>query len=147
MKTMIKITTIMLTSAVFFWGGFPAGLAFKFPLLLAGAITIAGAEVAVLLVLAMGSPLQRLLLDKFPTWTEKTRSGKAGKIWQKYGMPGLGLISPVVPGAPQSALLALVLGAKPGWILLWVSAGILMWGGFVITGLYFGIDFASQLIK
>jgi hypothetical protein len=147
MKTIVQIFTIMLVSSGFFWGGFPAGLAFKFPLFVTAAITAAGAELAVILVLVFGSPLQAFLKRKFPMWMEKTQKGKVGEVWQKYGMPGLGLISPVVPGAPQSVVIALALGAKPSRVLLWVSIGILMWTLAVVAGLSLGIGLATQIIK
>jgi hypothetical protein len=146
MQIIAKIFSIMLLGAGFFWGGIPLGLAFDFSLLAAGAITIAGAELAVLLILLFGIPLQAWMMRRFPLWMEKTRSGRAGKIWQSYGMAGLGLISPVVPGAPQSVLIALALGAKPIRIFLWVSAGIWLWGGLVMGGLALGVNAVHWLV-
>ncbi|HNW26955.1 MAG TPA: small multi-drug export protein [Spirochaetota bacterium] len=147
MKTAAQIFSIMSLSAVFFWGGFPAALAFKFHVLAAGLITAAGAEAAVMLVLLMGRPLQEYLLKRFPAWLEKTRNGKAGAIFQKYGMPGLGLIAPVMPGAPQAALIGLALSAKPGKILLWITAGIVLWAVIVTIGLAFGLEYVGTLIQ
>ena len=147
MKTIMQIATIMAVGAGFFWGGFPTALAFKFHVLTAGLITAAGAETAVLLVLLLGKPLQALILRKFPAWMEKTRTGKAGLIVQKYGMPGLGLISPVIPGAPQAALIGLALSAKPGRIFIWVSTGIVLWTGIVTIGLGLGLEIVGALIK
>ncbi|HOT44300.1 MAG TPA: small multi-drug export protein [Spirochaetota bacterium] len=147
MKTAAQIFSVMSLSAVFFWGGFPAALAFKFHLMAAGLITAAGAEAAVLLVLLMGRPIQAYLLRRFPAWLEKTRNGKAGAIFQKYGMPGLGLIAPVMPGAPQAALIGLVLSAKPGMILLWITAGIVLWAVIVTAGLAFGLEFVRVFFE
>jgi hypothetical protein len=147
MKIAAQIFTIMSLGAVFFWGGFPAALAFKFPVLAAGLITAAGAETAVLLVLLMGKPIQDYMLRRFPAWLEKTRNGKAGAIFQKYGMPGLGLIAPIMPGAPQAALIGLVLSARPGQILIWVSAGIVLWAVMVTIGLGLGIEFIRSFVK
>lgn len=147
MTTVIQIITIMALGAVFFWGGFPAALAFKFHLITAGLITAAGAEAAVLLAFIMGKPFQSMIMRKFPVWMEKTRNGKAGMIFQKYGMPGLGLIAPVVPGAPQAVLIGLALNARPGIILLWVTAGIIFWTCIVTIGLGCGIEFVAVYIK
>ncbi len=146
MKMAAQIVTIMSLSAVFFWGGFPAALALKFNLLAAGLITAAGAETAVLLVLLLGKPIQEYLLRKFPAWMEKTRNGKAGAVFQKYGMPGLGLIAPVMPGAPQAALIGLALSARPGKILVWVSAGIILWAVIVTAGLGLGLEFVRTFV-
>ncbi len=133
-----QVVSIMLMSASFFWGGIPMGLAFHFSPLLAGVITMVGAEAAVFLVLLLGAPIQALLIRRFPGWIERTRKGRVGRVWQSYGMPGLGLISPVLPGAPQSAAIALILGARPAWIFLWVSAGIWIWGGLATGAVVLG---------
>lgn len=147
MKTAAQIFSIMSLGAVFFWGGFPAALAFKFHVLTAGLLTAVGAEIAVLLVLLMGRPIQAYLLRKFPAWLEKTRNGKAGAIFQKYGMPGLGLMAPVMPGAPQAALIGLALSARPGQIFLWVTAGIVMWAVIVTVGLSLGLEYIGTLVS
>lgn len=147
MKMAAQIFTIMSLGAVFFWGGFPAALAFKFHVLAAGLITAAGAETAVLLVLLLGKPIQEYMLRRFPAWMEKTRNGKAGAIFQKYGMPGLGLIAPVMPGAPQAALIGLALSARPRQILIWVSAGIVLWAVMVTIGLGLGVEFIRTYVE
>jgi len=147
MKILIQIVTVMVIGAGFFWGGFPAALAFKFPVVVAGIVTAAGAEVAVLIIVLAGRHLQAFIQRKFPAWLEKTEKGKAGKIWQKYGMPGLGLISPVLPGAPQAALIGLVLSASPQRVILWVSLGILFWSVAVTAGLILGIEVIAKFIQ
>lgn len=147
MKTAAQIISIMSLGAVFFWGGFPAALAFKYHAVAAGLITAAGAEIAVVLVLLMGKPIQDYLLRKYPAWLEKTRSGKAGAIFQKYGMAGLGLIAPVMPGAPQAALIGLALSARPGKILLWVTAGIVLWALIVTLGLILGMEYVGLFLN
>ncbi|PKL40013.1 MAG: small multi-drug export protein [Spirochaetae bacterium HGW-Spirochaetae-1] len=147
MKILIQIVTVMVIGAGFFWGGFPAALAFKFPVLIAGVITAAGAELAVLIVVVMGGPLQAVLRRKFPSWIEKTEKGRVGVIWQKYGMPGLGLVSPILPGAPQAALIGLVLSASPRRVILWVSLGIIFWSVAVTAGLALGIEVIAKFIQ
>ncbi len=147
MRTAAQIASIMSLSAVFFWGGFPAALAFKYHVVAAGLITAAGAEAAVLLVVIMGKPIQEYLLRKYPAWLEKTRSGKAGAVFQKYGMAGLGLIAPVMPGAPQAALIGLALSARPRQILIWVTAGIVLWAAIVTVGLLLGLEYVGLFLK
>lgn len=146
MQVVAQVFSIMLLSAGFFWGGIPMGLAFRFSLPAAGIITIVGAELAVLLVLLLGAPIQAWATRRFPGWIEKTREGRVGRVWQRFGMPGLGLISPVMPGAPQSVVIALALGAKPARIFFWVSVGLWLWGGLVMGGIALGITAATRML-
>lgn len=146
MPDVAEALSIMFLSAGFFWGGIPMGLAFHFPLPVAGILTVAGAQIAVLVVLLSGTPIQVWLMRRFPGWVERTRNGRAGRTWQKYGMPGLGLLSPLIPGAPQSAIIALALGAKPARIFFWVSLGIWPWGGIATGSVALGIRATTRLL-
>lgn len=148
MSTILQILTVMVVSAGFFWGGIPLGLTMNFSLLSAGVITIAGAEFAVMAVLLLGTPVQNWINRRFPLWVEKTTSGRVGRIWQSYGLLGLGFVSPILPGAPQSAVLALALGARPVRIFLSVSAGILFWGILTMSAVALGYHtFASEAVN
>ncbi|PKL33414.1 MAG: hypothetical protein CVV45_07765 [Spirochaetae bacterium HGW-Spirochaetae-10] len=148
MSTILQILTVMIVSAGFFWGGIPLGLTMNFSLLSAGVITIAGAECAVIAVLLLGTPVQNWIKRRFPLWIEKTTAGRVGRIWQSYGLLGLGFVSPILPGAPQSAVLALALGARPVRIFLSVSVGILFWAILTMTAVALGYHtFASEAVN
>jgi len=49
------------------------------------------------------------------------------KIWNKYGVIGLGLLSPLLFGAPLGAAVGIALGAGKKPLILWMSIGILCW--------------------
>lgn len=113
--------------AIFFWGAIPAGFAAKFHPVLTAVLTASGGIAAVTLIVVLGRPLQDWLMKKFPKQVEKIRNSKVHKVWDKYGVVGLGLLSPMILGAPQCTLLGLLLGAKPKRMLLWASLGCVLW--------------------
>jgi hypothetical protein len=138
MKTILGILSVLGFGAAFFWGAFPAGYAAGFPLLFTCAVAAAGGIGAVLLVTALGRPLQAWAERRFARRLEKIRAHRIHRIWEKYGVIGLGLLSPVLFGAPQCTLLGLLFGAPPARMAFWASCGVLVWtalvGGLILLG-------------
>jgi hypothetical protein len=61
---------------------------------------------------------------------QKEKKGKQGlidRVWQRYGVIGLGLLAPLLTGAPLGIALGLTLGASSGRLLFWTSVGIVLW--------------------
>ena len=57
----------------------------------------------------------------------RQKHGKIYDIWEKYGVVGLGLLSPLLFGAPLGAALGIGLGASKNRLLLWMTVGIIIW--------------------
>jgi membrane protein DedA with SNARE-associated domain len=147
MRTFLAILSVTGLGAVFFWGAIPAGLAAKFPPVLIASLTALGGIIAVTLVVLLGRPLQTWILKKFPKQIEKMKNSKVHKIWDRYGVIGLGLVSPMVLGAPQCTLLGLLLGAKPGRMLFWASVGCILWAVILTVAGFFGVTGIQDLLK
>jgi len=45
----------------------------------------------------------------------------------RWGLPGLALLAPVTCGPYFAALIALALGEKPLWVILWIAGGAIPW--------------------
>jgi hypothetical protein len=146
-KTILNIATVMGVGILYFWAGVPTGVAFKFPVILSGLLTMAGAELGVIIVIVLGKPLQEWVNRKFEKQLAKMKSGKVMKIWDKYGVIGLGLLAPFLLGSFQCALLGLLLGAKPSRMLLWATMGVIVCGSVVTAIVGFGLEGAATLLK
>lgn len=95
-----------------------------------------------------------LLTDKIKQWMQmrneknpekaKKREERAGRVWKKYGLPGLALISPILIGSHLGAVLAISFGGTKKQIAFWMTASIFIWA--VITGIasYYGAEFLFQ---
>ncbi|MGZ7109232.1 MAG: small multi-drug export protein, partial [Methanobacterium sp.] len=80
--------------------------------------------------------------ERFIKWRYKDKDLKKGtfhKIWNKYGIIGLGLLSPLLFGAPLGAALGIVLGAERKALFMWMSIGIVLWSIFLTLAGYFGL--------
>lgn len=65
--------------------------------------------------------------------------GNYYKIWNKYGIVGLGLLSPLFFGAPLGSGLGIGLGTEKRPLLIWMSIWIILWSILLTTASYFGI--------
>ncbi|ELY89485.1 hypothetical protein C483_13193 [Natrialba hulunbeirensis JCM 10989] len=77
--------------------------------------------------------------------TESTgRYGRARRIWDRYGLPGLAVAGPILAGIHLTALLALVVDDRPRVVVAWLTVGLGVWTvglvaasllGFALLGL------------
>jgi hypothetical protein len=54
-------------------------------------------------------------------------NGKLRNIWEKYGIPGLCLISPFLLGAHLGTAIGITLGGKKFVIIIWMAVSCLLW--------------------
>jgi uncharacterized membrane protein len=114
------------------WAAIPAGLAVNLHPLLTGIASGLGSMLGVMLVIIIGDRLRNWLMKK-KTKTSKEK-GTIYKVWDKYGVIGLGMLAPLLTGALFGAAIGVSLGASPKRLLLWMSLGIVVWT-IILTGL------------
>lgn len=61
------------------------------------------------------------------------------KIWEKYGIIGLGLLSPLLFGAPLGAAIGVGIGAPKNKLLIWMTIGIIIWTIILVIAVNQGI--------
>ncbi len=66
---------------------------------------------------------------------------RARKIWEKYGIPGLALLAPIIVGTDIAALLALSFGSSKRWVMLWITISLALWTVALAIGSVYGLDF------
>jgi uncharacterized membrane protein len=64
--------------------------------------------------------------EKTPNTTSK-RNLRAKKIWNKYGLPGLAFLGPILIGIHIAAFIGMSLGAKKNWAMLWMMSSLAFW--------------------
>ncbi|MCM3585840.1 small multi-drug export protein [Mesobacillus maritimus] len=75
--------------------------------------------------------------EKVKQWLDKRRNKqrkepskrneRAKKIWNKYGLPGLALLGPILIGIHIATFIGMSLGAKKNWVLVWMIASLAIW--------------------
>ncbi|MCU4752229.1 small multi-drug export protein [Halobacteria archaeon AArc-curdl1] len=89
-----------------------------------------------------------LAYDRLQSWLESDptadtepsgRRKRATHLWNRYGLPGLALLSPVVTGVHLAAVFALGLGARARDTLFWMTASIGLWTVLITAGSVLGL--------
>ncbi|MET1013904.1 MAG: small multi-drug export protein [Paenisporosarcina sp.] len=75
--------------------------------------------------------------DKFKLWLEKRREGKEQKaskrserakhLWNKYGLPGMLMLGPVLIGTHIAAFIGMTLSASKKQTTIWSVISIAVW--------------------
>lgn len=121
-----KIASVFALAFFSFWPAIPAGLALGLQPGLVIATTTLSYSAGVLLVLLPGARMRAWLTRRYARQTPP-ENGLVRRVWQRYGLAGLGMVGPMTVGAQIGAALALSLNASPLRLMLWMSAGALVW--------------------
>lgn len=120
------------------WAGIPLGFALNLNPIIIGAAAALGAILAAFIVSYLGEGIRERVIK----WRYKDKDLKKGtfyKIWNKYGIIGLGFLSPLLFGAPLGAALGIALGAERRGLFIWMSIGIVLWSILLTGAGYFGL--------
>ena len=114
----------------------------------------------VMVVAFIGNMLTVLALiigfDRFQIWYNKRQEAKgktvskkserAKRIWNRYGLPGLAMLGPILIGTHIAAFIGMTLGATKKNTTLWLTISIAVWtlAFGILTAL--GFDFFTREI-
>ena len=135
MELVIKLLTILGLGAVELWAAVPAGLALQLHPVAVAVTAAIGAMLGTMVVVLLGERMRSWLVQRHGGKEEKGRHGLIYRVWHRYGVIGLGLLVPLLIGAPLGAALGLTLGVPAGRLLFWISLGIVLWSiGLTLAG-------------
>lgn len=107
-------------------------------------LVAAAGNVATLVPLILG-------LDRVRAWWRRRRGRqapdggsprglRARQVLERYGLPGLAILGPLVTGVHVAALAAIATGAQKRATAVWLSAGVLAWSAIAALLTVWGID-------
>jgi hypothetical protein len=148
LQIVLKFLGVFALATVELWAAVPLGLAMKLGPILTASATASGATLGVIIVIALGGRVREWMLKKKKA-EQGTGEGQDERliirIWDKYGVVGLGLLGPFLVGAPLSAAIGVMFGASYSRLLFWMILGILLWtAAFTVVGVV-GIDTFTTL--
>ncbi len=139
MSTLLQLLGVLALSFVELWAAAPAGIALGLPPVLVWAATVAGAVLCIVVVVYAG--------DRLRSWLERRlghgrapEGGRVRRVWERYGVVGFGLIGPLVLGVPLSAALGVGLGAPRRRLVVWLTAGAVLWTTILTVAAALGVD-------
>ncbi|MCW4017692.1 MAG: VTT domain-containing protein [Candidatus Bathyarchaeota archaeon] len=122
----------------------PAGFAFNLHPAITATTSATGSILSALAVTLIGEKIRNRIIQ----WRYKGKEPKKGflsSIWDKYGVIGLGLLSPLLFGAPIGAALGAAFGSNKWRLLLWMSVGIIIWAAGLTLAVAAGVDSIKRL--
>lgn len=133
MELWISFVTVLGVGVIELWLAIPTGVALQLHPVLNGLASALGAIIGALLVIFLGDRLRNWILKKRGKAKGQEKRGWIYTVWDKYGVIGLGLLSPLITGAPLGAAIGISLGASPGRLLFWMALGIVVWSLILTT--------------
>ncbi len=127
-------------AALELWASVPTGFALKLHPLLNAIATILGASTGVIIVILLGDRARTWILRKRKWQNEPGKNKLIVRIWQRCGIIGLGLLGPLLVGAPLGAAIGIALGAPATRLIFWMAVGIILWTAILTIACALGIE-------
>jgi len=127
-----NLALVAMTALGMLWVAVPLGLTLGLPTWLVALICIPCSVFGASLVILLIHPFRGFVRRHF---SERNRRGQVRyifRIWRRTGLPGLGVLGPLLAGPPPTMAIGLLLGAPPARLLAWTAFGISVWTGFMI---------------
>ncbi|MBX9577839.1 MAG: small multi-drug export protein [Chthoniobacterales bacterium] len=129
---------------LYFISAIPAGVALGAPVWPAAAAAWLGYSAGGALILLLGVPAQEWLRQKWKFSFTPDPQKLFWRIFDRYGVIGLGLIAPITIGPQLTALLLLTLGIKPQKIFLAIALGVIPWTILFVGAIQSGFHFLKS---
>ncbi|NOU92831.1 small multi-drug export protein [Paenibacillus sp. LMG 31456] len=120
------------------WVAIPLGFTLKLPPVLTAIWSAVGSIGAAAIIIFFGKSIRSWLVHRFQQKNERKETTMS-RIWKKYGIIGLGFLSPLITGAPLGAAIGVSFGAKPDKLMLWMTIGIVFWSAVLTTAVSLGV--------
>ncbi len=125
MDTTLQVLTVLVLGAATLWSAVPVGLLLGLDGWTTGIAAASGAGLGTLLVLSLSERLRRQPPAAASRAAARSRD-LLRRAWTNFGVPGLGLLAPLLVGAPLGAAMGLLLGASAPRLALWLMIGIVL---------------------
>lgn len=121
---MLKILTVAGLASFEIYAAIPAGFAFGLSPLTIFLATITGGLAGVFVTAFLGEKLRQLFSKKRAVKEPKPKKGLGYRIWDKYGIIGLGVLGTMTIGGPASIAIGLGFNASLKRLLTWCCVGV-----------------------
>lgn len=139
MPDFAAIISIFGLAFFYFWPAIPAGLALGLSPLIVILTTSLSYIAGVAAVTLFGTRLRDWILQRLGKKATLDPDSLAGRIWTRFGVPGLGLIAPMTVGSQIGAAVGLMLNARPRQLFIWMCIGAVAWSSLLTALVALGV--------
>jgi membrane protein YqaA with SNARE-associated domain len=122
----LKILTVAALATFEIYAAIPAGFAFKLSPWIIFLASLSGGLVGVYVAVFLGERIKRLLARFRKPREEKPKTGIIYRIWEKYGIIGLGFLGTMTVGAPVSIGVGVGFNVPLKKMMVWCCLGVLV---------------------
>ncbi|MGN7942109.1 small multi-drug export protein [Virgibacillus sp. 6R] len=119
----------------------PVGVLLKLPFILTAFIGILANILSVMLVIMITTIGKAKWTKNHQKSTFSGRFQKAHHYFNKYGVPGLSLMGPIVGANHISSFVSIAAGASKERVIIWQIISIILWGVGSGILIHYGVDF------
>ncbi|HTX61939.1 MAG TPA: small multi-drug export protein [Methanobacterium sp.] len=139
MDYIFNIFIVFFAGLLELWLAIPLGFLLKLPPFITAVVSALGSISAVVIVALAGDKLRSRFLKWHYGTDEGLKKSRMHQIWNQYGVIGLGLLSPLLFGAPLGTALGIVLSAEKNKLLFWMAVGIIIWSAGLTAAIFLGL--------
>ncbi len=121
---LIKILTVFALATFEIYAAIPAGFAFKLSPWIIFLASLTGGLAGVYIAAFLGDWIKRITAPLRKPKPEKPKTGVIYRIWEKYGIIGLGFLGTMTVGAPISIGVGVGFNVPLKKLLVWCCLGV-----------------------
>ena len=144
-NVIVRIISIYLVGITGIWKAIPVGIALKAHPIETASFTALGSITTVILLYYFGESVKKFVTKKWDKKKLESRKGKMTHIMEKYGIAGLGIITPVLFGPITTIIIGLFILKQTSRLMPYLFIGIILWSFFLTWIAISGIDLIQDL--
>lgn len=120
-----KVLTVAGLASFEIYAAIPAGFAFGLSPFIIFFSTVAGGLAGVFVAAFLGDRIRKFFTRKKDDIIQKPKTGLGHRIWEKYGIVGLGFFGTLTVGAPASIAVGVGFNASLKKLITWCCIGVI----------------------
>ena len=121
----LKIATVVALASFEIYAAIPAGFAFGLSAWIIFFASITGGLAGVFVAAFLGDKIRAFIAKYKKEKEEKPKTGLVYRIWNKYGIIGLGFLGTITVGAPVSIAVGVGFNAPLKKLITWCCLGVI----------------------
>jgi membrane protein YqaA with SNARE-associated domain len=121
----LKVATVVALASFEIYAAIPAGFAFGLSPWIIFMASIAGGLAGVFIAAFLGDKISGFVAKYKKKKEEKPKTGLVYRIWDKYGIIGLGFLGTITVGAPVSIAVGVGFNAPFKKLITWCCLGVI----------------------
>ncbi|HEU4633798.1 MAG TPA: small multi-drug export protein [Flavisolibacter sp.] len=122
----VKVATVAALASFEIYAAIPAGFAFGLPPWMILGASILGGLAGVFVAAFLGDRIKAFVSRYKKKKEQKPKTGLVHRIWEKYGIIGLGFLGTMTVGAPASIAVGVGFNAPLQKLIVWCCVGVLI---------------------